>query len=413
MMEQNISAIVTIHQEDDISSVESCLKSIIHQTKPVKEIIIVDNSSSKEVCALAGMFSGAVGKIRYQNVPQEESGISLKVVGARVACCDWLAFIEPSEVWLTDKNECQSAIIEKTYCPNNTLILTDYYMGKINPDIPDIVNTYLCKRRYELAHDRNTLLLEFEPWFFSGMLIRGSFFGEAAERYSGNEWVFLLRLLDSANLVYLQHAFFIHKIIESTSRTLKMITSNYEALIQLKEDIIFNFGKSYWYESLRGCYNSAWNIENKEIKEQIFNSCSFDFGSKSIFATCNGLNHCFFNEEIKRLKTFCNSHNHVGCYGAGRFAERVLNYLQKTGVIVDCVIVSDGQKNASSLKGIKVFECSEIDLQQLDGIILAMDLRSFPGMKVELQAQFLGEIFTITYSLYSFLQSGGNDLMTE
>jgi glycosyltransferase involved in cell wall biosynthesis len=90
---------------------EVCLavQSVLDQTLPALEVIVVDDGSTDDTPARLSRFDGL---IRY--VVQTNRGpASARNHGAEISQGEWIAFLDSDDVWAPDKLERQSALIEQ------------------------------------------------------------------------------------------------------------------------------------------------------------------------------------------------------------------------------------------------------------------------------------------------------------
>ncbi len=92
---------------------EACLgatiESVLAQTHPADEIVVIDDGSRDQTAEIARRFGD---RIRY--IPQANGGIAAaRNAGVREATCDWIAFLDHDDLMLPQKLEKQVAALEK------------------------------------------------------------------------------------------------------------------------------------------------------------------------------------------------------------------------------------------------------------------------------------------------------------
>ena len=81
------------------------IKSVLEQTLPVREVIVVDDGSSDDTKAVVSRFGGIVRVLSKPN----GGPASARNLGAREAQGDWLAMLDADDWWFPRKNELQLA----------------------------------------------------------------------------------------------------------------------------------------------------------------------------------------------------------------------------------------------------------------------------------------------------------------
>ncbi len=84
------------------------IESVLAQTMPATEIIVVDDGSTDDTAAVVRSFPEPVRLIQKPN----GGPASARNIGAQQASATWLAFIDADDVWYPDKLACQCAIAE-------------------------------------------------------------------------------------------------------------------------------------------------------------------------------------------------------------------------------------------------------------------------------------------------------------
>ena len=129
-----ISVVIPTHNR--ASLVLRAITSILQQTYPVHEIIVVDDGSSddtKEVlCRFLSSVTNVAPPLRYLH--QRQQGVSVaRNTGINAATGDWLAFLDSDDLWLPEKlawqvtalqqyaETCQACVTDSQYA-NNPLL---------------------------------------------------------------------------------------------------------------------------------------------------------------------------------------------------------------------------------------------------------------------------------------------------
>lgn len=132
---KNISAIIPAFNSAEF--IAEAIHSILEQTRPVTEIIIVDDGSTDNTQHVVENIAGPIIYIKQQN-----QGPSLaRNKGVRAANSDWIAFLDADDQWTPDKIEKQLSLLQSI--PNLALIAGD--MSEINKSNRLITESVLAK----------------------------------------------------------------------------------------------------------------------------------------------------------------------------------------------------------------------------------------------------------------------------
>jgi glycosyltransferase involved in cell wall biosynthesis len=85
------------------------IESVLAQTRPVHEIIVVDDGSTDNTSGIAERFGCLVRCLRQAN-----AGVSAaRNAGIRAALGDWIAFLDSDDCWLPNKIEAQMHVLSQ------------------------------------------------------------------------------------------------------------------------------------------------------------------------------------------------------------------------------------------------------------------------------------------------------------
>lgn len=105
----NLSVIIPTHNRPHL--VARAIKSVISQTLKPYEVIVVDDSDSKETKSLVeGHFDSSVRYILNQS---NEGASSSRNLGAEISTGDFIAFLDDDDKWLPEKLSKQLDLIRK------------------------------------------------------------------------------------------------------------------------------------------------------------------------------------------------------------------------------------------------------------------------------------------------------------
>jgi len=125
------------------------IESVLKQTRPADEIIVVDDGSSDDTAEQAAKFSDQIRLIRQPN-----AGASVaRNTGIAAATGDWIAFLDADDEWLPDKLKQQVEHLHRN--PELVWTMSNYY-------------TCRCDHNHEQAvydQGRSTALLNGKDYF--------------------------------------------------------------------------------------------------------------------------------------------------------------------------------------------------------------------------------------------------------
>lgn len=99
-----ISAVIPAFNAE--RTIGDAIKSVLAQTRPVNEIIVVDDGSSDRTAEVAARFPGVLVLRRPNGGPG-----AARNTGIKAAKSEWIAFLDSDDVWLPRKTEIQIACI--------------------------------------------------------------------------------------------------------------------------------------------------------------------------------------------------------------------------------------------------------------------------------------------------------------
>ncbi len=102
-----VSVIIPTYNSADV--LVDALSSVLEQTRPADEIIVVDDGSSDDTESVCRQFGDAITYIRQSNA----GASTARNTGAAAASGCWLAFLDADDVWDPEKLEIQMAALER------------------------------------------------------------------------------------------------------------------------------------------------------------------------------------------------------------------------------------------------------------------------------------------------------------
>jgi glycosyltransferase involved in cell wall biosynthesis len=83
--------------------IQETLESVLQQTLPADEVLVIDDGSTDDTASIAESFGTAVRVIRRQNAKLATT----RNFGVEVAKSEWVAFLDADDLWLSNKLERQ------------------------------------------------------------------------------------------------------------------------------------------------------------------------------------------------------------------------------------------------------------------------------------------------------------------
>jgi glycosyltransferase involved in cell wall biosynthesis len=87
--------------------VGKAIASVQQQTRPIEEIVVVDNGSSDATSDLVTRLSRQDSRIRLAVLPKNAGPGVARNVGIDSTQCDWISFLDSDDQWLPEKHEKQ------------------------------------------------------------------------------------------------------------------------------------------------------------------------------------------------------------------------------------------------------------------------------------------------------------------
>ena len=102
----DVSVIVPVF--DDAAHLGEALESVLAQTAPALEILVVDDGSTDDSASVALAFGP---RVRYERQDHAGAGAA-RNRGVRLACASLLAFLDADDLWVPDKLRLQTQALE-------------------------------------------------------------------------------------------------------------------------------------------------------------------------------------------------------------------------------------------------------------------------------------------------------------
>ena len=103
----DISVVIPAYNAE--KTIAATLQSVLNQTYPPSEVIVVNDGSKDGTKERVLEFGD-----RVRLINQENSGVSAaRNFGVENSNSDWIAFLDSDDLWLPEKLECQVSLLEK------------------------------------------------------------------------------------------------------------------------------------------------------------------------------------------------------------------------------------------------------------------------------------------------------------
>lgn len=155
------------------------LESILKQTVPPAEVLVVNDGSTDDTAAVVGAFGKAVTLIETPN----QGVCKARNLGAETAVSNWLAFCDQDDLWLPQKLEKQLRLAQEV--PEVHCVITDYKdytdgaigeRSHFSYAPPDFWNLEPCRSGFVVRQPITGRLTIFQPSITSVLLVQRAFF---------------------------------------------------------------------------------------------------------------------------------------------------------------------------------------------------------------------------------------------
>ena len=227
----NINISVIIPTYNRASTIAQCIESVISQTYPVDEIIIIDDHSTDDTIKLLNKFGD---KVSILSTEKQSGAQAARNIGIKAAKSDWIAFLDSDDEWLPNKIKEQIATLKTANNNLMTVVHSDCYIKNINSD--DTKHWKLDKIDGENVYKQ---LLAKSSTFFPAILTskkalaKINFLDENVPSY--HEWDTAIRLAKYCRFIHIQEPLFTYNIHQNT------ISKNSDKSIQGYQYIINKF----------------------------------------------------------------------------------------------------------------------------------------------------------------------------
>lgn len=261
-MQNNIEISVIIPTYNRAATITQCVESVISQSYPVNEIIIVDDHSTDNTIKLLNKFRNDLSIL---STKQQSGAQTARNIGIKAAKSDWIAFLDSDDEWLPNKIEKQISVLKTVNNNLMTVVHGDCYIKNIGSD--DTKHWKLHKIDGENVYKQ---LLAKSGTFFPAILTskqaleKINYLDENTPSY--HEWDTAIRLAKHCRFIHIQEPLFIYNIHKNTiSKNSDTSVEGYQYIInKFKDEINELCGEEVLTNHL--IINSVFALNNNKNK---------------------------------------------------------------------------------------------------------------------------------------------------
>jgi len=207
-MDLTVSVVISAYNRPDY--LKKALQSVLTQTYPIYEIIVVDDFSPVNLSLVIEGFENA--KIIYEKSKRNHGANHSRNVGARLAKGNWVAYLDDDDVWLEDKISKQVQSVLKY---ESIASLTSYRFlesGRIHaPNVTQFVEEQVLKKGNPYCGVSGL--------FVKKDLLLSTLFDEKLS--NGQDWDIFIRLSHQGAICYLNSPLFLYRRGSHSGITIK------------------------------------------------------------------------------------------------------------------------------------------------------------------------------------------------
>ena len=275
-MQNDIKISVVIPTYNRENTIIACVQSVLSQSYPVSEIIIVDDHSTDGTLNRLNGFNENTIIIILQT--EKQSGAQFaRNIGIKASKSDWIAFLDSDDEWLSNKIEKQISVLKSIDYNPMTVIHSNCYIKNTNSGKKQLwqLDTIDGKNVYKQLLSKSGILF---PSILTSKkaLTKINFLDEDCPSY--HEWDTSIRLAKYCRFVHLQDPLFIYNIHSNTlSKNSDSTVIGYQYIInKFEHEIRTQCGQEVFTNHL--LINSVMAINNskyilgREILKNISNN---------------------------------------------------------------------------------------------------------------------------------------------
>ena len=421
--EQEAKLTITIPVYNTEKYLATCIESVLKQSFADWELILVDDGSVDASLHICAKYSHQDKRIKI--IRQEHQGIgAARVAGIKASSGKYIAFMD-SDDWM-DESAFENLMHPFELDNNIDISICSFVFYKKHG------YTYICREQsteYKIYTSNEALEIMFSGeeynWSMSGKVYKIELFEKNKQLYStwpsgyGEDTYINWRIFNSAEYVAYIPMPYYHYRYNPTSTMNQPLS--YKKLIYLDIwqdilcdiedinsklaqnvlDVVFSSGVSVLMEFMeKGVFRNEQWYKCRDVLTQYL-----DVYHKK---NDNRIKNCYdrlmlTDEELKKrkedyvnkLREFCDSHQKIYIYGAGKIAEELANVIEDENLKFVGFLVSSIGSNARQLAGHDVYEmCPEIfkDEKKI-GIVMGLSERNFEQVRHDSNIDEIYDVF--------------------
>ena len=282
-------------------TITTCIESVLSQSFPVSEIIIVDDNSTDDTIVQLNAFKD---NIIILKTGTRSGAQAARNIGIKAAKSDWISFLDSDDEWLPNKQEKQISALKASDINPMTVIHGDCYIK---------INSSSKNKLWQLDRiDGNNVyeqLLSKSGTFFPAILTSKQalkkiyFLDENVPSY--HEWDTAIRLAKYCRFIHIQEPLFIYNIHQNTiSKNLDTSVEGYQYIInKFKDEIIELCGEDVFTNHLIINSVLAFNNNKSKLGRAILKQIPNNYLKKSIMQLLSHLRikPIYFTKIIQEL----------------------------------------------------------------------------------------------------------------
>ena len=265
---------VVIPAKNRANTLPLCLDSVLTQTYPPGEIIVVDDASSDNTKQVVESY--ADNGVRYARLVNGAGAQAARNMGIRLAVNDWIAFQDSDDEWVTDKLEKQITALAEAGFEPLTVVHTDCFRY-------DHETSAMRPWMLQIIDGKNVFR---ELLITSGPMFQGMMTSKVALEKIGlldedvpsyQEWDTAIRLARVCRFIHLREPLFVYHLHaeDTISKNKKRDIDGYQYVVDKHRNEIIGlcgadaFNRRLEYNALRairwGFHTEACQILSKTI----------------------------------------------------------------------------------------------------------------------------------------------------